>query len=224
MKYSDLIHENNRIRALLHPANKEYYEGMLVYIRSSNIDQQKAEELLFEILQHMLDAQSKGRSAKEAFGNDPKAYCHELLEQLPKPRWAEKLSNFALIMWCSLTFTLLLPAMRGVGWLLSGMASTDASEIQLSSILIHMALSMAIIVLFLRALKKSSFHHEKGSFNWLLFAGFSGFIAISVLVGLYMKDRLPVLAIHPGMSLLLFVLGVAGIKVIFLRGSSLAKK
>ncbi|UUZ91892.1 hypothetical protein LJK87_41425 [Paenibacillus sp. P25] len=78
MKLKEMIHENNRLREELSAENREYYEEMLVYIRSSDIHQRKAEEPLLEMLQHLLEAQREGRSAVHVFGDQPARYCQEL--------------------------------------------------------------------------------------------------------------------------------------------------
>jgi DNA-binding ferritin-like protein (Dps family) len=90
MKLKEMIRETNRLRAQLNEDNKAYYGEMLVYIRSSDIDQRKAEEMLLEILQHLLQAQKEGRSASVVFGNQPIEYCRELMEQIPKPPLSER--------------------------------------------------------------------------------------------------------------------------------------
>ena len=84
MKLKELIEENNRKRELLHEDNEKYYNGLLIYIRTSfNKSEQETEEILMEVLDHLLEAQSAGRTAEEVFGNDPKAYAQEIVGELP---------------------------------------------------------------------------------------------------------------------------------------------
>ncbi|MFD1019282.1 DUF1129 family protein [Thalassobacillus hwangdonensis] len=85
MNAKDLIHENNKKRKLLTEENEEYYSNMMLYIRTDIMkSEQQVEELLMELLDHLLEAQEEGRSAEDVFGDDPKAYCKEMLKQLPK--------------------------------------------------------------------------------------------------------------------------------------------
>ncbi|WP_409296677.1 DUF1129 family protein [Peribacillus sp. SCS-26] len=85
MNAKELIRLNNTKRRLLTKENEEYYGNMLVYIRTSlSISEQASEELLMELLDHLLEAQKEGKSAEEVFGNDPSSYCDEMIEQLPK--------------------------------------------------------------------------------------------------------------------------------------------
>ncbi|MEK8129075.1 DUF1129 family protein [Paenibacillus filicis] len=223
MNLQDMIQENNRLRVLLHAENRVYYEGLLVYIRSSNMDQVKAEELLLEMLQHTLEAQTKGRLAREVFGDDPEQYGRELLEQLPKPGPRERLSTWSLMIWSSLTWVFLTLAIQGMIKLLSGDSLEAASRIQLSSIMLQMLITILLVSAVLRIVKKSSFQQGRMPFNWLIFVAIFSVIIISVLIQRYVQDPLPVLTIHPGWSLLFFALGGIGMKFIFFRSSRLQK-
>ncbi|WP_152442925.1 DUF1129 family protein [Bacillus sp. THAF10] len=86
-KTKELIEENNQKRKLLSDDNLKLYEDFLVYIRTDlRIAEQESEELLIELLDHLLEAQHAGRNGKELFGNDPKAYAEELIEGLPREK------------------------------------------------------------------------------------------------------------------------------------------
>lgn len=87
MHAKDLIKLNNEKRELLNIENRQDYEDMLEYIRMHhNKSEQQTEELLIELLDHLLDAQDQGKSAKDIFGDDLKAYCQELIIELPVER------------------------------------------------------------------------------------------------------------------------------------------
>lgn len=82
-----LIEENNEKRKLLSDENLRLYEDFLLYIRTDlRVAEHESEELLMEILDHMLEAQHEGRSGAELLGSDPKAYADELIEGLPKDK------------------------------------------------------------------------------------------------------------------------------------------
>lgn len=57
---------------------------MLVYLRVSPIPEKKTEELLLEMLDHLLIAQQEERSANEVLGMDPEAYCKDLVKSIGK--------------------------------------------------------------------------------------------------------------------------------------------
>ncbi|PKG22119.1 DUF1129 family protein [Niallia nealsonii] len=85
MNAKELIQLNNRKSKVLTKENEEYYGKMLVYIRTSiGISEQQSEELLMELLDHIIEAQNEGRSAEDVFGENPSAYCNEIIKQLPK--------------------------------------------------------------------------------------------------------------------------------------------
>ncbi|RDI37228.1 DUF1129 family protein [Falsibacillus pallidus] len=90
MKAKQLIEENNRKRSLLTKENEEYYGDMLVYIRLTlSLSEQQSEEVLMEMLDHLLEGQEEGKSAREIFGEDPKRYADEIIENLPKEQKRE---------------------------------------------------------------------------------------------------------------------------------------
>lgn len=85
MKTKKLVALNNEYREKLTPENKKYYENLLVYIRlNCTKSEQETEEILFEILEHLLEAQKEGKSPEEIFGDDPKAYADEIIGEIPK--------------------------------------------------------------------------------------------------------------------------------------------
>ncbi len=87
MKAKQLIEENNRKRERLTKENEKYYGDMLVYIRLQlTLSEQQSEEVLMEMLDHLLEAQNEGKTAKDIFGPNPKQYADEIIENLPKEK------------------------------------------------------------------------------------------------------------------------------------------
>lgn len=85
MKAKDLIEENNKKRKQLSKKNLAYYEDMLVYIRLSfHKSEQETEEVLSELLDHLLQAQQDGKTAEDIFGEDPKQYAEDIIGELPQ--------------------------------------------------------------------------------------------------------------------------------------------
>jgi len=81
VKAKPLIEENNRKRELLNPQNEKYYRDMLLYIRLQlTLSEQQSEEVLIEMLDHLQDGQQDGKSAQEIFGEDPKGFAEEIIE------------------------------------------------------------------------------------------------------------------------------------------------
>jgi uncharacterized membrane-anchored protein len=81
------IEENNEKRELLNKENLKLYEDFLLYIRTDlRIAEREGEELLLELLDHLLIVQQEGKSASALFGNNPKAYAEELIAGLPSEK------------------------------------------------------------------------------------------------------------------------------------------
>ena len=88
-----LIQENNQKRELLHEENLGLYEEFLMYIRTDlRVDEQAGEEVLMDLLDHLLEAQEENKGVSNLFGESPQAYANEVIEALPK----EKKRNAAL--------------------------------------------------------------------------------------------------------------------------------
>jgi uncharacterized membrane-anchored protein len=98
MKAEELIEENNKKRTQLTKENLKYYEDMLVYIRLSfSKSEQETEEVLSELLDHLLQAQAEGKTAEEVFGNDPKQYTNDIIGELPKMMTKKQIQFFAML-------------------------------------------------------------------------------------------------------------------------------
>ncbi|EMK2594770.1 MULTISPECIES: DUF1048 domain-containing protein [Bacillus] len=79
MTEKEMVQLNNKKRKLLTPENEAAYGDMLIYLRLTSVPQKQMEELLLEILDHLVEAQEDGKTAHDIFGEDLKAYCDELI-------------------------------------------------------------------------------------------------------------------------------------------------
>lgn len=215
----ELVEETNRLRAQMKPENEEYFGNMIIYLRSSQIAQDKAEELLLETAQHLLEAQRDGKTAREIFGENPEQYFQELIEHLPKPGIGEKITNYTMIPWIALTWMFAVQALFGFISMVFGAKPGMFNRISLFSVLMLIFASIAVIELVLRFLKRESVKKEsKGyGFNLKIFAVYSGFMLVVILSAIYLHDKLPTFEVAPWVSLLLFAVGLAGQKFIFMR-------
>ncbi|MCH3963927.1 MAG: DUF1129 domain-containing protein [Clostridium sp.] len=103
------IETNNQLRKKLTDENKEYYEQLLVYIRSAGLfyDDCEIENLLLQILQDIISAQEDGQSAEEFFGKRPQLAVDELIHNLGKASRKETLKLVGLVFGISSFFELL---------------------------------------------------------------------------------------------------------------------
>src|SRR5699024_6093856 len=85
MKAKEMIQLNNEKRKQLNEENLKDYEDMLTYIRlTTTKSEQQTEEILLELLDHALIAQEEGKTIRDVFGDDLKAYSQGLIEEIPE--------------------------------------------------------------------------------------------------------------------------------------------
>lgn len=79
-----LIDINNQKRTELTPENEKYYSDFLIYIRLQFfLSEQQTEEILMELLDHLIEGQNDGKSAEAIFGDNPKEFADDLIQQIP---------------------------------------------------------------------------------------------------------------------------------------------
>ena len=210
MTEKEMVALNNERRKELTKENKTYYENMLVYLRTSRIPSKKTEELLLEMLDHLLTAQREGRSAQEVFGQDPKDYCEEIVASMGKQRlfsWRRYVWMFSLSLYIGFLidgviggiFRLLnplfgLPEREGVP--LTTLASPFLSIFLIEAVFFFMRWST-----FEKAGKRLLFWYVPAIM--LLYAlPFAGVLLLLLTFG----DVMPVLPITPWTSLLIGML------------------
>lgn len=116
MNVKELIKQNNEKRENLNEENKKYYTDLMLYIRTKlTLSEKQAEEVLMEMLDHLLEAQEEGKTASQVFGENPQAFADELIEQLPEEEKRDMVKfigqlAFSLVGWFLVTrgFVLLL--------------------------------------------------------------------------------------------------------------------
>jgi uncharacterized membrane-anchored protein len=97
MNAQEWIEWNNEKRKELTKENLKYYEDMIVYIRLSfSKSEKETEEILSELLDHLLDAQKMGKSAIDVFGENPKKFADEIIGELPKMVTKERTLSIAM--------------------------------------------------------------------------------------------------------------------------------
>lgn len=100
MSEKALVKENNRMREKLNPHNKKVYEDILVYIRVNYTSEtEETEEILNDLLTHVLQAQGDGKNIESVTGNDYKLYANSIIEELPKRNVWKFASIIGLIFW-----------------------------------------------------------------------------------------------------------------------------
>ncbi|KIL53181.1 DUF1129 family protein [Jeotgalibacillus campisalis] len=178
MTTTAFIELNNKRRKELTPQNEAFYKNILLYVRGSNVDQRAGEELLLELLEHLIDAQARGKKAVDVFGLHPEEYCKKLVDALPKASIKQK----AILSGSVLSFS---------GMWLFGLLSAAQllwPELQPSIAVSHLAAVVMVMLLLpgtiLTLLKKSLFTAEQSRIEnviWVITMGFIWLIPIAII-------------------------------------------
>lgn len=200
---AEMVELNNQRRKLLNEANRKYYEDILVYLRMSRIPSKQTEELLLEMLDHLLTAQQKGKTAKDLFGEDPEAYCEEIVQSMGKApafSWTRYLFIFNTGMYVvfliNAAFQLIINPLLNRFW---GVPYQQGFSIDWFLIPVFGATLVEMTLFFLR---KTVFSKGIKRLLWMILppvAVFSGFL----ILYLYLKDTIPILPLSPWLILLL---------------------
>jgi uncharacterized membrane-anchored protein len=190
MKAKQLIEENNRKREQLTPENEKYYNDMLIYIRLQlTLSEQQSEEVLMEMLDHLLDGQNEGKSARDIFGNDPKGYADEIIENLPKEKKREALP---FIMGIVLNLVSWMLMIRGV---VIFVTSQFRNEYDGSTVYLFPALLTFIFILgsiafgvwfIFRTIQRSLFNEQASEKKNMVKLGFFGALSMGLVLALTM--------------------------------------
>ncbi|PWA13165.1 DUF1129 domain-containing protein [Pueribacillus theae] len=184
MDAKKLIEENNRKRELLTAENEAYYSDMLIYIRLQlTLSEQQSEEILMEMLDHLLDGQEEGKTARDIFGNDPKAFADEIIEQLPKEKKRDAITFVAGIVGNIVSWVLII---RGILLLVLSIFTEVKTEINLFATAVS-SFSIACFVIFtlwfiFRLVNNSLFNEKRNTKKDMLKAGLVGAAGMAVVL------------------------------------------
>ncbi|MFC8054058.1 DUF1048 domain-containing protein [Bacillus cereus] len=197
MKAKDMVELNNKKRELLTTENESAYGDMLVYLRLSNVPAQQMEELLLEILDHLIEAQTENKNAYDIFGDDLQSYCDELISASPTQTKLEKTSLIGF------SISLLLAIQFGIDAIVSFFILTFGNNAEqftpvfsIPGTILSVSLIILGILLILYLLKRYSFDQK---INWkrrILFGfTFATPFCASVFLHIYFKKQ-PYLIYH----------------------------
>jgi len=144
-----------------------------------------------ELLDHLLDGQKVGQTAVEIFGDDPKRFADELIEQLPKEEKRQLIPFFGGIIATIIGWFLII---RGFLFLLlSRFTEVKTMVYPLSSICIALVIAGFVIftiVLILKLIKRSLFKEKDNTTKSSILAGVvAAFgMAVVLLVAKFMPE------------------------------------
>ncbi|MER2000831.1 MAG: DUF1129 family protein [Lysinibacillus sp.] len=162
MDVQQLVKSNNERKKMLSKSNLKYYEDLLVYIRLASLKEEKAkEEVLMEMLEHLIEAEQNGVEAEKVFGKTPKQLADDIIDSLP----AEKKSSAIYFM----VETIIL--LVGVYIASTGLFNAilkENYELHVGSALICLAALiggfLVMLPILIKQLQKSSFSKSKMPF------------------------------------------------------------
>lgn len=184
MKASELIEQNNQKRVLLTEGNEKYYTNLLLYIRTKlTLSEQQSEEVLMEMLDHLIEGQQEGKTAKEIFGNDPKGYADEIVSQLPRENKRNSLIFMGeiavnIIGWFLIMRSIIIP-------IIGGKASEKVYVISSLLLIILIMIMTAFGVKMIFGLISQSSFDDKATDKKMMFKaglyGAGGFLVIAII-------------------------------------------
>ncbi|WP_212125599.1 DUF1129 family protein [Bacillus cereus] len=197
MNAQDMIELNNKKCELLTSENEAAYGDILVYLRISNVPEQQMEELLLEILDHLIEAQAENKNAYDIFGDNLQSYCDELISALPTQTKLEKASLIGF------SISLLLAIQFGINAIISFFMFFFEKNNTLSSppfSILGTTLSVSIIILgilfILYLLKRYSFNQKMNWKRRILFGfAFATPFCSAVFLNIYFQKQ-PYLIYH----------------------------
>jgi uncharacterized membrane-anchored protein len=184
MDAKKLIEENNRKRELLTPENEAYYSDMMIYIRLQwRLSEQQSEEVLMEMLDHLLEGQEEGKTAKDIFGEDPKAFADEIIEQLPKEKKRDDIPFVAGIVGNIIGWVLII---RGVLLLVLSPFIEVKTEVNLFAVLVvslGIACFVSLMIWFiLKLINNSLFKENRNTKKDMAKAGLVGAAGMAAVI------------------------------------------
>ncbi|GEN85883.1 DUF1129 family protein [Oceanobacillus sojae] len=189
MNVKQMIEENNQKREQLTVDNEKYYSDLMLYIRTNwQVSEQHTEELLLELLNHLLEGQQEGKTAIDIFGEEPKEYADQLIEQLPEEEKRSWFTFFAsLFLFQIVPYVLII---RGVVLLVLPLFTEVNDQVNIFKLLITAILlgvmAMGVVRYIMNVIHRSVF--KKNHAEWkdsvkvgaVAAAGMGAFILISV--------------------------------------------
>ncbi|WP_018751573.1 DUF1129 family protein [Paenibacillus sanguinis] len=170
MNTTEMIKLNNERRELLNKENLKVYEDAMIYIRLNARSEYATESILLELLEHLIEAQQHGKSAKDVFGDDLHVYCDTLIADIPhqsKQSWLLDILRNTTVLLGSLF------AVYTIVQLLSYfIPSLKMESLSLLPFLVIIAVAAIAILVVLYALKASIFRNK----SWFI-VGIAAYVA-----------------------------------------------
>ncbi|KFN05590.1 DUF1129 family protein [Paenibacillus macerans] len=241
MYIHEMIGETKKLRQQMTAENDNYFGEMVMYFRSgaSSLTEAKGEEILLSLARQIVKNQDKGVSAMDLFGDDPKAYCAQLADDVltGAPRsLKDKIIYYTMIPWVALTWVFFIYMITGFFSKWFG-GELEYTLISSSSLLIIAGLAIMLVELVTRFLgpgrKRAAESHEPAEsaespepsgprrFDLKALGIYIGGAALLIALGTLLNRIMPAFTVSPWDSLIIFAIGLAG-QIVLLRVRSKA--
>lgn len=219
MKVKAMIMQNNRLREQMTPANRSYYEDMILAMRASSVEAVRAEELLLEAAELLLKGQAQGKTARQIFGEHPGDYFREVMDSSPLRTPRSRLASSLMISMAALT--IMFGVMGGAGLLMqwSGGPAEIFGQLSIFTIIVVAVGSVVLIELIMKwmaSLAEEDRPKQRG-FDIRGLGIYIGVAVAAIFAGIYLDNLFPVIRISPWVSLVLALAGGLGLKLLFFR-------
>ncbi|CAM3629412.1 MULTISPECIES: DUF1129 family protein [Saccharibacillus] len=195
----------NKVRDQLNTKNAEYFDEVIVHVRSSRVVEESGEDWLLARGSELIAAQQKGTPASRLFGPDPISYAEAALTDLPKRRPEATLRAYILVPWTALSWTFLLLG-------LTALFAPETQQVNTGTLLIVILGAIALFEVLMRLIRRDP---EEGvpappKFN-MRGIGSTLIVLIAIgFAGLLLLRFTPVITIPFQISLVIAAIGFIG--------------
>ncbi|ETY74134.1 hypothetical protein LFAB_08830 [Lactiplantibacillus fabifermentans T30PCM01] len=212
MKTDQLIAQNNQLQQKLSPANKTYYENLLVFMRSHSLLKNDIvlETSLLEILNDLIEAQQHGISAHDYYGQNPREQAQALLNAIPND-----LKGFVRLS--------ILLSLELLGILTLNDLITPSAALDWGRLLLQAAILVGFTFLILWLLGNTAFTisaKRRVLTNWLSFIGVIVAIGLTLLLS-FVHTPLSVTPANHLVLIITSILLISGILFLFMKRPTL---
>lgn len=197
-----LLKENERLEQQLTAENDRILTDLVVYLRGSGKSEYQQELVRGDITRMLIEGQARGSTAAEVIGEDCRAFCEQVLAELPpSSQWERALRAAGS---CCLCISVL-----GMTWLFTSLAAAAAGGAPWSPLPVRLgtvvsgALIIAGAAAFVQAVCRTALDEGAAAKkkDRLLMAGLGVIFAASVLCSVFLRQV--VFSISPLLALLL---------------------
>lgn len=217
MSYTDeLISLNNVKRKKLNNENLEMYEKILTYLRAEwRLSDRYTEEVLNDLLDHLLESQENGMTTEEFFSDDPEQFAKDLVAEIPEHSKRNAFIFIAALFFISIGY---LTLANGFAEMIISFFNKPQKSFNLLSFVIGYSLMfimfLTTINYILKELQKEEFKPESSKRNKIL--SFLFLLLISSLVFAAFISPLVFIKIGPEISIPWFYALPIGAVIIFI--------